>query len=192
MPWVIADKVSELVKAIVSIEPSGPPFQDVRFPPTTPAGFIRQYGITDIPLAYEPELGIGETLGRILVKIEGAGDGELGECWLQSEPARRLKNLSKIRVLVETGEASFHRVYDGCTVEFLRRAGARVQWMRLGEGVVGGIGEEDEEEGDGGGREGTVRKLKGNGHMQFLELNSDEIAGVLEGWIRGAVEGGEV
>lgn len=29
MPWVIADVVPELVKAILAIEPTGPPFEDV-------------------------------------------------------------------------------------------------------------------------------------------------------------------
>ncbi|KAA8575923.1 hypothetical protein EYC84_006088 [Monilinia fructicola] len=172
MPWVIADKVPELVKAIVSIEPTGPPFQDALFPPTTPGGFTRPHGITDIPLRYEPELGIGEVVEKVLVKNEGAGEGELEECWMQIEPARQLGNLRGMKVLVETGEASFHRVYDGCTVKYLRQAGVWVEWMKLGEGEQSGI--------------------NGNGHMQFLEENSDEIAGVLEGWIRSAVQGEDV
>lgn len=44
---------------------------------------------------------------------------------LQQEPTRRLKNLPKIPVLVETGEASSHAYYDGFTVRFLRQAGRR-------------------------------------------------------------------
>ncbi|QSZ36471.1 hypothetical protein DSL72_006350 [Monilinia vaccinii-corymbosi] len=172
MPWVIADKVPELVKAIVSIEPTGPPFQDVFFPPTTPAAFTRAHGITDIPLQYEPGLRVGEVVEKVLVKNQGAGEGELEECWMQIEPARQLSNLRGIKVLVETGEASYHRVYDGCTVEYLRQAGVWVEWMKLGEG--------------------REKRLSGNGHMQFLEENSDEIAGVLEGWIRSAVRGEDV
>ncbi|KAF7856346.1 hypothetical protein EAF04_009874 [Stromatinia cepivora] len=183
MPWVIADKVPELVKAIVSIEPTGPPFQDVLFPPTTPGGFTRKYGITDIPMQYEPELKAGEVLEKVLVRNENAGEGGLEECWLQRAPARQFKNLRGIKVLVETGEASFHRVYDGCTVEYLRQAGVEVQWMKLGEGVEKGQGEQ------GGGHEDhLVSSIHGNGHMQFMERNSDVIARVLEAWIRSAVE----
>ncbi|KAF7918486.1 uncharacterized protein EAE98_009729 [Botrytis deweyae] len=170
MPWVIADKVPELVKAIVAIEPTGPPFQDVLFPPTTPEGFTRNYGITDIPLQYEPEFQIGEVLEKILVTNQKAGDNELKECWLQREPARQLKNLKGIKVLVESAEASFHRVYDGCTVEYLKQAGVEVQWMKLGD-------EKDPQ----------VAEIHGNGHMQFMEKNSDIIAGVLDEWIREAV-----
>jgi len=35
-------------------------------------------------------------------------------------------------------------------------------------------------------------EIYGNGHLQFLEKNSDAIAGALEGWIEKAVGGSEV
>lgn len=38
----------------------------------------------------------------------------------------------------------------------------------------------------------ATKGIHGNGHMQFLEKNSDEIAGVLDEWIRGKVGGKEV
>ncbi|ESZ94040.1 hypothetical protein SBOR_5566 [Sclerotinia borealis F-4128] len=182
MSWVIADVVPELVRAIVSIEPTGPPFQDVLFPTMMKGGLARDWGIADLQLVYEPELGGGKVLEKVLVRNEGAGagerdgdgdgdgDGELEvevrECWMQVKPPRILKNLRGIKVLLETGDASFHMLYDGCTVMYLRQAGVDVQWMRLGdEGIYG------------------------NGHMQFLEKNSDEIAEVLDGWTRRAVGG---
>jgi pimeloyl-ACP methyl ester carboxylesterase len=183
LPWVIADAAPGKVVAIVSVEPTGPPFQDTVFPPTTPGGYTRPWGITDISITYEPALGANETLQWERVANNGTKD-ELATCLLQKEPARRLPNLDGIPVLVETAEASFHAVYDGCTVAFLEQAGVDVevrlatlinkrstfitnrssQWMPL-----------------------ATKGIHGNGHLQFLEKNSDEIAKVLDEWIRSKV-----
>ncbi|PQE08993.1 fusarubin cluster-esterase protein [Rutstroemia sp. NJR-2017a WRK4] len=165
VPWVIADAAPGKVVAIVSVEPTGPPFQDTVFPPTTPGGYTRPWGITDIRITYEPALGANETLQWESVANNGTKD-ELANCLLQKEPARRLPNLEGIPVLVETAEASFHAVYDGCTVAFLKQAGVDVEWMPL-----------------------ATKGIHGNGHMQFLEKNSDEIANVLDEWIRSKVRG---
>ena len=81
-------------------------------------------------------------------------------CILQQEPARRLKNLSRIPVLLETDEASSHASYDEFTVRFLRQAGVEVKHLELAD--VGS---------------------HGNGHLQFLEENSLQIIEVLEKWI---------
>lgn len=64
-------------------------------------------------------------------------------------------------MLLETSEASYHAVYDDCTYYFLHQAGVPVERLKLVD--VG---------------------IHGNGHLQFMEKNSDEIAGVLEKWIR--------
>jgi len=50
MPWLIADVRPELVRGILSIEPSGPPFREAIFSNTS----ARPYGLTDIPLTYDP------------------------------------------------------------------------------------------------------------------------------------------
>jgi hypothetical protein len=47
---VIADVRPQLVKAIISIEATGPPFIGV----VTSSGATRRYGLTDIPLTYFP------------------------------------------------------------------------------------------------------------------------------------------
>lgn len=54
-------------------------------------------------------------------------DDEHDGCLLQSEPAKQLKNLSKILVLLVTSEASYHRPYDYYTVDYLRQAGVTVE-----------------------------------------------------------------
>ena len=46
------------------------------------------------------------------------------EPWiLQAELARKLVNLLDTRVILVTGEASYHAAYDECTVRFLRQTG---------------------------------------------------------------------
>lgn len=60
-----------------------------------------------------------------------------------------------------TGEASPHITYDQCVVNYLRQAGVKVEWVKLGE-----IG------------------IEGNGHFSFLEKNNLQVAGVVEFWIR--------
>ena len=66
-------------------------------------------------------------------------------------------NFKSIPVLpLETGEASYHAVYDDCMFKFLVQVGVPAQSMKLAD-----IG------------------IHGNRHLQFMEKNSDQIAGVL-------------
>jgi pimeloyl-ACP methyl ester carboxylesterase len=80
---------------------------------------------------------------------------------MQTEPAKKLKNLVNIPALVVTGEASFHAPYDHCTAEYLRQAGMQVEFADLGE-------------------EG----IRGNGHMLFMEKNNIEIAQRVFDWLQ--------
>ena len=50
MPRLICDIRPKLVKAIVSIEPTGPPFVDRNFSSRA----TRPYGLTDVPLTFSP------------------------------------------------------------------------------------------------------------------------------------------
>jgi hypothetical protein len=162
MPWLLADSVPEFVKAIISIEPKGPPFTEVIFS-TEPA---RKWGLTDIPLTYSP-LSNGTASDPLLIieipnpRIEGEGQGN---CIVQAEPARQLTKWKGIPVLVETGEASYHEGYEECTVIFLRQAGVDVEWLRLRKAGV-----------------------HGNAHLQFMEENSDDSASILQEWIKKTV-----
>ncbi len=156
MPWLIADARPELTHAIVSLEPTGPPFRDAVFG----NGPARAYGLTDIPLTYDPPVISPED---DLVKQTIAQPHPLTiSCTIQADdPApRQLINLKIIPVLVLTAEASYHAPYDWCTVKFLQQAGVNVKHLELGN--VG---------------------IHGNGHLVFLEANSDEVAGVVEQWI---------
>ena len=68
--------------------------------------------------------------------------------------------LAHIPILIVTGEASYHAAYDHCTARYLAQAGVSNTFVRL------------EDHG-----------IKGNGHMMILELNSDEIAALIDGWL---------
>ncbi|MDB5641609.1 MAG: alpha/beta-hydrolase, partial [Hyphomicrobiales bacterium] len=156
--WLIADARPLLVKAIVAMEPSGPPVRDMvaKGAPDwfDDGAFTKPYGLTAQPLAYDPP---GELAFVRQERPDGPG---LMRGWLQAEPARKLKNLRNIPVLVVQGEASYHAPYDHNTVAYLRQAGVDVTFIRLAD-----------------------RGIRGNGHMLMIELNNAEIAAVAAEWL---------
>ena len=137
--WTWADARPELVKAIVAIEPSGPPFQSTVV--RAGAGEVKKWGICDVPLVCEPPTGEDGMAFEVRegVKTARFGDVEF-HCLLQKEPARRLVNLAKVPVLLETAEASTHCVYDEFTVRFLQQAGVNVEWLKLTDVGIRGNG----------------------------------------------------
>jgi pimeloyl-ACP methyl ester carboxylesterase len=163
MGWPIADKRPNLVKAIVAVEPSGPPVHDVDFK-GAPDWFsdvakTKMSGLSEVPLAYDPPLKDGEQLA--FVRQDKADKPDLVRCWSQAEPARKLANLKDIPILIISSEASYHASYDHCTAAYLTQAGVTNTFIHLAE-----------------------RGIHGNGHMMMLEKNSDAIAGVIESWLQ--------
>lgn len=152
--WVIAEARPQLVKAIVALEPSGPPFHN--HAPNDPKA--RAFGVTDIPLAYDPPVASADD---IATERQATPDGEgLITCTLQKGTPRRLVALSKIPVMLAVAEASYHAPYDHCTAVYLKQAGVPVDFVRLQD-----------------------KGLKGNGHMVMIEKNNLEIAGFIHGWL---------
>jgi pimeloyl-ACP methyl ester carboxylesterase len=156
--WLLADARSALVKAIVALEPSGPPFENAAIS----TGPNRIWGVTDLPLTYDPPAAAPTDLA-IEQQVE-PDHPDLARCWQQKTPARRLTNLAEIPTIIVTGEASYHAVYDHCTAKYLTAAGVPVDFVRL----------ED-------------RGIHGNGHMLMLEKNSLEIAALVADWLGRAV-----
>ena len=153
--WRVGDMRPDLVKGIVQLEPSGPPFT-LRPPFGTDPAFA--FGLTDLEIGYEPPAGKGaEDIETI---TEPAIDDDHDECIMQKSPAKQLTNLAKIPELVVTGEASFHAPYDYCTVKYLQQVGVDVEYADLG-------------------KEG----IHGNGHMFFMEKNNIEIADRVYQWL---------
>lgn len=161
--WPVADARPDLVKAVVAVEPSGPPFYNVENVPAPEwfrdaADQQRPWGITSGPLTYSPPAASAADLA--IVRQERPDDPDVSRCWMQKPPARQLPNLQKAPILVVTSESSYHRAYDHCTVKYLEQAGVHVTWIKLAD--VG---------------------IHGNGHMMMLEKNNMEIAAVMSRWI---------
>jgi pimeloyl-ACP methyl ester carboxylesterase len=164
--WPVADARPKFVKALVAVEPNGPPVYetDLRGAPGWFAdiGPRKTSGLGMVPLTYRPALKPGETLNFVRQdKPDGPG---LVRGWLQAEPARKLPNLARIPILILVAEASYHATYDHVTAAYLAQAGVPNTFVRLED-----IG------------------IRGNGHMMMLEKNSDEIAGVVERWLKTAL-----
>lgn len=159
--WPLADARPDLVKAILAVEPNGPPFYQVDF--VGAPDYFKQgplalpYGITAVPMNYSPPVADAKELAFV---EEPTADGPgLVKCYVQKEPARKLPNL-KMPILVVMGEASYHAPYDHCTVKYLRQAGANTTFLRLAD-------------------EG----IKGNSHVMMNEKNNKEIAAAIASWL---------
>lgn len=204
MAWLAADAKPHLVVGVVAIEPAGPPAgtactvgadgvrrytSHIRLDPG-----VRPYGLTDIPLTYEPpleprspakspgsttsdEVGL-DFVTRTLFDGEGTcmlqrcgctacGDGKKRSKVGERNIIRELANLRKMPHAILTGEASSHSKYDWATAEYMRQAGVMVHKLPLERYHIGG-----------------------NGHLMFLERNSDFVAGLITIWIDSCVKKG--
>jgi pimeloyl-ACP methyl ester carboxylesterase len=159
--WPVADARPDQVKAILAVEPNGPPFYQVDF--VGAPDYFKQgplalpYGITAVPLTYAPAVADAKELA--FTQEDKADGPDLVKCYVQKEPARKLPNL-KMPILVVMSEASYHAPYDHCTVKYLRQAGAQPTFMRLAD-----LG------------------IKGNSHVMMNETNNKEIAAVIAQWL---------
>jgi pimeloyl-ACP methyl ester carboxylesterase len=168
MGWPIADRRPNLVKAILAVEPSGPPAHDIDFKGApdwfSDAAKTKISGLGDIPMTYDPPLKEGEQLS--FVRQDKPDRPDLVRCWSQAAPARQLPNLKHIPILIISSEASYHASYDHCTAAYLTQAGVANTFIHLAD--VG---------------------IHGNGHMMMQEKDSDAIAGVMESWLSKAITG---
>ncbi|KKY39811.1 hypothetical protein UCDDA912_g00126 [Diaporthe ampelina] len=154
--WQLADARPDLVAGLVAIEPGASPFEAWTGPPYAP-GYAQAwpplaYGLTALPLAYDPPLP-GDDPDALARQAFPPAGPDLAPCILQAEPPRRLFNLARVPVLQMVGEASFQAVYSGCVASYLEQAGVDVEFVRLEE-----------------------RGLRGNGHLLFMEKNNIEVA----------------
>lgn len=166
MPLLIADARPNLTKGLILLEPTGPPFQEAVFG----SGSARKWGLTDIPLNYEPTVvdPLADLVRQVVLPANITSNNTNNAtvpCVLQSNvPApKQLPNLSPLPILTVTGEASYHAPYDYCTVEYLKQAGCtKAEHLELGKAGI-----------------------HGNGHMMFMEKNSEEIWERLHQWMEG-------
>ncbi|MQA09548.1 MAG: alpha/beta fold hydrolase [Pseudonocardiaceae bacterium] len=112
--WLAADARPELIRALVAIEPMGPPFlADPHGGPVLP------WGLTAAPMTYQPAV---------------ADPAELAGGRFE------LPRLSGIPIAVLTAEASAFAEFGPQVVEFLRAAGCDATEVRLAEHGVRGNG----------------------------------------------------
>jgi pimeloyl-ACP methyl ester carboxylesterase len=157
--WLVADARPKLVKAIVTLEPAAPPIRGVDNAKVTYAGGGGlSWGVANSPITYEPAVTDAKELATVLEEKAPAPDKV--PCYVQQEPARKLKNLQNIPVLFMVGEGSYHRIYDHCLAKWLNQAGVKTEYVEMEK--VG---------------------LPGNGHMMMLERNSADIAKYIGSWL---------
>ena len=106
--WIVANERPKLVKAIVNVEGAGAPFG-----PGTP------WGLTDVPLAYDPPVS--------------------DPAQLQGGAPRKLKNLQGIPVAYVTAERS-GRTQSAAIVAFLKQAGCDAEDFQLKDKGITGNG----------------------------------------------------
>jgi pimeloyl-ACP methyl ester carboxylesterase len=152
--WLIADARAKLVKGIVSVEPSGPPFENT----IIGTGKARAWGPTTIQITYDPPVKDPREIA--LLRDEKPDAPNMFVCWMQKAPARQLVNLKNIPTVVISAEASYHQLYDHCTVKYLKQAGMKVDWIPL-----------------------QSKGIHGNGHMMMIEKNNLAIAKVIDDWV---------
>ncbi|KAL7939703.1 Alpha/Beta hydrolase protein [Trichoderma chlorosporum] len=185
--WLAADAMPESVVKVVAIEPAGPPAAKAHI--SHPAGrkysswlsrddSLRKYGLADVPLTYSPPAKNESTQGPVLDLEVRQHPSNVG-CYMAQkfvpgcvvstkeaplkpgqESVPQLVHLKQMRHAIFTAEASSHRMFDWATVMFMRQAGVSVDHFDL-----------------------TQFGVNGNGHLMFLETNSDDIAAMVAGWI---------
>ncbi|KAG8413143.1 hypothetical protein J3459_015761 [Metarhizium acridum] len=202
LSWLAADALPDSVKAVLAVEPAGPPggtnrvLKDNMLVFTNQVRYFAQhrpYGVADIPLTFDPPVpepvydqhGVTQPPLNLFPSVAGPDNAVylLQRCGMDlvqadtmgtvlpwdayMEIPRKLVALGKVRQVVVTADASHHTTCDAATVKFMRQAGVDVDHVQLGEAGV-----------------------YGNGHLMFLEKNSDNVAQVVLNWIAARVPEG--
>jgi pimeloyl-ACP methyl ester carboxylesterase len=162
--WLVVDKRPDKVKALVQLEPGGPPVSRDEPSAAFPVGATFAWGLTRNPITYEPSITSPAQLSFIALPK----DPGVSTCWVQAAPVRQLPNLKKVPTLLLSSPSGYNTAWDPCTVKYLRQAGvdANFDWVKLQD-----LG------------------IQGNGHFMFIEKNSDQVAGVVLDWLKNHVAG---
>jgi pimeloyl-ACP methyl ester carboxylesterase len=144
--WLVAEARPSLVKGIIAIEGGGQPFAGANV-----------WGMSTIPVVYDPPVSDPSEIKTVTVNSPEPG---VAPYKLQAEPARKLKNLVGIPIVVVTSEGSFASPGNPGAVAFFKQAGCNAEELRL-----------------------VTRGVHGNGHMMVVEKNSREVLNPILEWI---------
>ncbi len=144
--WLVAEVRPNLVKGIVVIEGGGTPFTGQNV-----------WGLSSVPVEYEPRVSSPSEIKTVRVESPEPGAQPY---LLQAEPARKLKNLRGIPIVIVTAEASFASPGNPGAVAYLKQAGCTAEELRL-----------------------VSKGVKGNGHMMMVEKNNREVLQPILEWI---------
>jgi pimeloyl-ACP methyl ester carboxylesterase len=144
--WLAANERPNLVKAIVNVEGFGAAFERGA-----------AWGLTDVPLAYDPPVTDLSQLATREVKPPAGSSVQPYK--LQAEPARKLKNLQAIPIAIVSADRS-GRTQGPAAVAFLKQAGCDAEALALRD-----------------------KGILGNGHMMMIENNRRQVFDAIRGWI---------
>src|SRR4029077_8502914 len=128
-----------------------------------PFGGANVWGMSTIPVAYDPPVSDPSEIK--LKRVESPEPG-VNAYQLQEEPARKLKNLQNIPIVIVTAEASFASPGNPGGVAYFKQAGCKAEELGL-----------------------VDHGIHGNGHMMMAERNNREVLTPILSWIDKNVNG---
>ena len=149
--WLVAEIRPNLVKGIIAVEGGGQSFSGANV-----------WGMSTIPVAYDPP--VKDVSELKLVDVPSPEEG-VAPYKLQAEPARKLKNLQGIPIVIVTSEGSFASPGNPGAVAYFKQAGCQAEEMRL-----------------------TKLGIHGNGHMMMVERNNRQVLQPILDWMSKTVE----
>src|SRR5271166_4541733 len=147
--YLVAEVRPTLVKGIVVVEGAGATFGK--------GPFASRWGITTIPMTYDPPV---KDPFELKTKEMPSPEPGAGPYTIQEEPARKLKNLQGIPIVLVTSEASFASPGAPGALAFLQQAGCTAEELRMAQHGV-----------------------HGNGHMMMVEKNNREVLQPILDWM---------
>ena len=149
--WLVAEIRPNLVKGIIAVEGGGQSFTGNNV-----------WGMSTIPVAYDPP--VKDVSELKLVDVPSPEEG-VAPYKLQAAPARKLKNLQGIPIVIVTSEGSFASPGNPGAVAYFKQAGCQAEEMRL-----------------------TKLGIHGNGHMMMVERNNRQVLQPILDWMSKTVE----
>ncbi len=130
--WLLADACPDLIKAIVALEPTSPPFsRDLSRPES------KNYGLAELPMHFEPAVSSPADFELRLLKSEKAGQSD---GWVLKDENLSLPTLQNKAIALICSEASYHAECDHLVSYVMHQLGIDHDFIRLEEAGIHGNG----------------------------------------------------